>query len=159
MFQHPGAQEGEIRIIVFSGDGGTGAEDGPYYIIGDRDHLLYGAGDLVGDPRAQIVELAKPLAERIAASIRGPDVTAFYLRVDEKGSFQANTIWRINFSRLRTALMNAVEFKSTQTPEALLSNWCEYHRKFLLQEDCQKTLEELYLLPYITVPLPIKLEF
>lgn len=57
------------RIIVFP--------DG-LYIIGSREELLYGKGDLIGNPQLGIVDELKPIAEAITPS---KGLTIYYFEV------------------------------------------------------------------------------
>lgn len=57
------------RVILLPGDG-------PRYLIGSREELLFGQGDLIGNPAQGIVAAVRETADRLAAALAPGDAIA-----------------------------------------------------------------------------------
>ena len=122
------------RIILFP--------DG-FYIIGSREELLYGKGDLIGNPQLGIVDELKPVAEALVPS---DNLRVYYFEVYggnvTKGSKQYTSEKKVGHLLFDVVEIDPYKFKELcDLPIEQISAWRENGgQDFLSDEELRNTL-------------------
>jgi len=131
------------RIILFP--------DG-FYIIGSREELLYGRGDLIGNPQLGIVDELKPVAQNLTT----PNVlTVCYFEV-YGGSVTKNSKQYTNEKRMGHRLFDIVEIPNFEyfyhLPIEQIASWRDNGgQKFLSESELHEI--QLKLTPRIGIDI------
>jgi predicted transcriptional regulator len=120
--------EGQKVILTEKVDGVNGRiilfPDG-FYIIGSREELLYAKGDLIGNPQLGIVDVLKPIAEKL---IPRSHLTIFYFEIfggkTTKNSKQYTRSGQLSCRLFDIAFFpKSLEEKVIQLPIEQIASW------------------------------------
>lgn len=111
------------------------------YLLGSREELLYGRGDLIGNPALGIVDALKEAAEALCVRHSAQDITVYYLEVFggkvSGASKQYTGAQRVSFRMFDVMRLADYELQLTKSPQEI-ALWRENAgQPFVREEELQ----------------------
>src|SRR5262245_28126172 len=107
------------------------------YLLGSREELLYGKGDLIGNPSLGIVDALKVVADQLCDGERD-EITVYYLEVVggkvTGGSKQYTGEQRVSFRLFDVAILREYEALLSR-PAAQIAQWRDNGGQLYASED------------------------